>query len=361
MTFWTSKDNYGQLLQVYALQQVLKKMGHNPYLIRYVEDNDPTFASKWWERAFHVLCNPLIIIRFFKRKREQKKQLQREDKRHFDDFLSTYINVSENIYRDYKQLKENPPYADAYICGSDVIWSPRKTAEPYFLNFDSSAMRIAYSPSFGTGQISNDFLKKIEPWLKRFQAVSVRELEGAEICQKLLHREVVCNPDPTALLLKEDYIESFEIQKKEENTCFVYLLGHETNIDLEKINSFVKKQSLSLKLVTVQKSKIKGNFHPRISEWLEAIYNSKYVFTNSFHGCVVAILFNKKFLFFPLAGESTPLNNRIYSLFKRWSIPKERIYQGNIEKVEDDINYEEINFFIKETREKGLNWIEKYL
>lgn len=76
MTFWWSEDNYGQLLQCYALQEHLRDLGHEPFLIRYLSTNDykPTPLFIKILKAFNPkkLLNHLNIL--FRKKLAKDEQ-----------------------------------------------------------------------------------------------------------------------------------------------------------------------------------------------------------------------------------------------------------------------------------------------
>ena len=339
MTFWTSKDNYGQILQAYALQTVLRKMGHEPFLIRYDFRHDPTFASTIKEKAIHLLKDPAILCRFILSKfRRREEAVAEVHDRKFDEFIRDHMAVSEKIYTDYRELKVNPPEADVYICGSDVVWYPRRMSEPYFLNFNTDARRIAYAPSFGTADVPVWFRKMAKPWLEKFHAVSTREQSGADVCNEILGSDkCVCNLDPTLLLQADDYRKLFASERSTEKYCLAYFLGTETDVDYDAIKDFAKSRHLPLRLITVQGNKVEGNYFPTITEWLESFCNAEYIFTNSFHGCAFSLIFHKRFLYFPIVGSLSSLNNRVESLLDKLNVGNKIIYRGNINVIYDDV------------------------
>lgn len=365
MTFWTSKDNYGQILQAYALQTVLRKMGHEPFLIRYDHRHDPTFASTIKEKVFHLLKDPSILIRFFRSKVAKKGDADVDiHDRKFDEFIRDHMTVSEKLYTDYRELKANPPEADVYICGSDVVWTPIASMEPFFLTFCTNAKRIAYAPSFGTGVLPGQFIEKIRPWLSVFNAISTREDSGAVICNRVLGRkDCICNPDPTLLLDSEDYMEVYRPTSldSEDKSCVAYFLGSDTNVEFAAIGEFARKKGLKLKFIPAQNCKEEGNHYPTIEEWLSDFACAKYIFTNSFHGCVFAILFNKKFMFFPLKGSFVSMNERIVSLFEIYKIRFDRMFNGNIDCIDQDIDYTEVNVRLKNKSILAKEWLREVI
>ncbi len=364
MTFWQSKTNYGQILQGYALQQILKKIGYEPYLIRYNQATDTTFQPTMWERLYYAITNPTIIINKIKRTLGfQTIPINvLNENRQFDDFINEYFEISKQIYNTYSSLKATPPKADVYICGSDVVWYPIPNNEPYFLTFAKETKRIAYAPSFGNPNIPKRRIKKIKHWLNSFDAISTREQTGADLVNKLLNRnDCIQNPDPTLLLEKDDYQKLFSVYKGK-NYAVSYFLGTKSNIDENMISQNIKKNGLEYKYIAAQENPNKGNFDATIQEWLQAIYYADIVFTNSFHGVVFSLIFNKKVIYFPIVGKVSGLNNRIKSLLNILDIPEEQIIFANSSDIlNTELNYEHINLKLETERKRAIKWLKLHL
>ena len=156
MTFWWSNDNYGQLLQCYALQKYLRDKGHDVFSIKYNYTKDikrnPLF--------FRLLkaCNPILLFKYLLSKKRCAKILNEQNiyDRYFDDFREKYIHFSDFNYVSYEDLKQNPPDADVYIVGSDQVWNYWNMKlwryinplHVYFLDFGSEKIkRISYAAS----------------------------------------------------------------------------------------------------------------------------------------------------------------------------------------------------------------------
>lgn len=108
----------------------------------------------------------------------------------------------------------------------------------------------------------------------------------------------------------------------------MYLLGNETNVPVNTINSFIAESNLILKYVASQ-NRIDDfpKIYPTIPEWLSLMAQAECVITNSFHGTVFAILFNKPFVVFPLKGKDEGMNGRLVSILTRLQLG-DRIYDG---------------------------------
>ena len=222
VTFWQSDDNYGQLLQCWALQQVLLKMGHEPFLIRYNYHGYYDDAPSWKRLARMILVWP--YLKQMKRKRKIELNKINNICRDFDKFRDENLNMSDLYYASPDDLKNNPPQADAYIAGSDQVWAQlvgRKRSMPFFLDFGNfSTKRISYAPSFAMKTYPAKLNGKLKQALEKFDALSVREQDGVDICRNLGY-DVTRVLDPTLLLEKRLY-ESL-MSQRENQSPFIYI------------------------------------------------------------------------------------------------------------------------------------------
>ena len=333
MTFWWSNDNYGQLLQCYALQKYLRDAGHDAYLIRYNPSKDGTAVTPLHRKLVKAL-NPLCVYRHIKYKIRTRKiaEERRVYDRGFSNFRERYIVQSEKIYGSYQELKENPPEADCYIVGSDQVWnfsfygSDLKYKLPvihaYFLDFGSpDVKRMSYAASWSVHSLSRKLIDEIKPLLQKFSYVSVREENGIELCRQCGYEsaELVC--DPTFLLEAKMYrtlYQSENVQKQEQKYLFLYMLNNQCGFDIQKVYDFAADRQLKVVYVTGNGVLDKREkCFATIPEWLSLVDNAEYVVTNSFHCCVFSSLFGKKFGVVKLKGKYAGMNTRMESLFNQ--------------------------------------------
>ena len=353
MTYWTSKENYGQILQMYALSTFLKNIGHDVFIVRYDGYADSTIKKSITSRLFNAIRHPSKIISFFyARKRE--KIIQEDLSAHdcgFDSFKEKNFKWSR-YYTNYKELVSDPPIADAFICGSDMIWAESSKCAPYFLTFVKNAKKIAYAPSFGSRQVSDEYMKTISGYLKDFSLITTREESGVKICKQMSF-DASCVIDPTGLLCASDYERLEECVKEKNKFLFMYLLGHDTYIPFQDIEKFANANNFSViyRASPGRRDKLR-KCYPTIGQWLHAIHHAEYVVTNSFHGCMFCILFHKKFLYLPLINKSKPNNERIYSLLSKLRL-EDRIYNGNFNVIYDDIDYDIVDSLMSSWTEQS--------
>lgn len=319
ITFSNSRDNYGQILQIWAFQKYMKNLGHDPFLIRYIDTPLPDTTGFKWDNIIKYLTKfPTYLKWFLNRKSEINRQrsyhsLADLNKRDFQGFIEKHINISEPY--DAHTLHENPPYADAFVCGSDQIWGGE---DAYYLSFaPDSVLKIAYAPSLGgITTFSTEKEDRIRALILRIDRIGMREQSGVEVCHRLGRKDAIKVVDPTLLLSSSDYLTlSHDVTVPKERYAFVYLLGNPTAIGIKEI--FAENKRNGLKTIYVASQGRADNF-PKIDatipEWIALIKNAEVVYTNSFHCVVFCLLFHKNFIAIPLINGYERMNTRIEEL-----------------------------------------------
>lgn len=353
ITFWWTDENYGQILQCYALQQYLREQGHEPFLIRYDRRKD---KNVWFK--IESALNPVKLIKFFRgklKKNSKKTQVMLENNRlrKFDNFREKNIKQSKQFYSSYLELRINPPKADCYIVGSDQVWNfpkmslcgIRNPIHVYFLDFGTEdTKRISYSASWGKKKISKRFIKEIAPLLKRFNYVSVREESGLDICRKCGVPDAEFRCDPTLLLSASHYRELYQTEGIINTSKYVliYRLSNPCDFNMKAIKRWAKEKNLEIVYVTANGLyDTEKKLYPTIQQWLSLIDHAEYVITNSFHCCVFSLIFEKKFGAVPLIKSAEEMNTRIETLFNLFHI-EPRWFIGNFDIIEKPLNISKI-------------------
>ena len=321
VTFWQTKDNYGQVLQSFALQRELMAMGHEPFLIRYTH-SDVIYSN------LKIKFKQKIKKFFFQSNDTNRKAIddQYAPNRHFDSFKQKYLNNSITVYHSIKQLRKNPPQADIYIVGSDQVWCKTLGFEEnktFFLDFgDSQTKKISYAASFGMTEYPSQYRNKLYNLLKEFSAVSVREKSGVDNCAQIgIHSTLVI--DPTLLLHGDFYTDYFSLVDTKKHNIFIYSLNirDKSEIWWTEIKQFAMVNDLEIS-ITCSSGYFSGGeifgvenyLYSTIPEWLASIKQAEIVITTSFHGVVFCLLFHTNFIYVPLQGEFSRANNRVLDL-----------------------------------------------
>lgn len=353
-TFCSTIDNYGQILQNFALQYVLKKKGFQPITILYNNVE-------------------LSIFQYYKYKLLSILRLRKVyDPRGFCAFRKKYIKKTKP-YFGIKSLfrKKN---ADLYITGSDQVWSMSVNDVNngyYYLAFvKDNIPKISYAASFGRDVIPNNQKETIKKFLSRFSAISVRELSGITICENLgLKAEHVL--DPTMLLSGEVYRSIFKLSALHTNKyVYVYHLNINSKNDIywDTLRNVIDKYKI---IGTVSSGRTPAiellpdieYVYPNPIKWLEYISNAELVITTSFHGMVYAILFHIPFLVFPLRGEHSNSNSRIVDLLKAVNLGCRLITAPNCiaDVISQDIDWIDVEQRLDVFRNKSLTFLNSNL
>lgn len=295
--------NYGGILQAYALQTVLERMGHDACLI---EERRRPLSLPLWKAPLsygkrilkNIIGHPCPI--FYERKVNRETPIVRQNT---DKFINKYIK--RRIVDSFSDLKESD--FDAIVVGSDQIWRPKyfPHIEHVFLDFakDWNIRRIAYAASLGTDEWEYNFKQTSEcgRLLRMFDAVSVREDSGVDLCKRYFGVNAQHVLDPTMLLAKEDYIKLFEAANtpKSNGNLLCYILD-ETEEKTSLIKSIAAEKGLipfNVKSISDDiNSPLSDRIQPPLEQWLRGFYDAEFVITDSFHACVFSIIFNKPFI-----------------------------------------------------------------
>lgn len=280
-------NNYGGLLQNYALQQVLKGLGHEVKTIDFV----------YKLSVFKYIRNQLrqIKLALLKRQCPQFKPyvaIPMLRKPQMDRFVNEHIETTKTV-RSYTSDIIAEERFDAIITGSDQVWRPLYNwyIEDMYLKFvPDNIKKIAYAASFGVDQWEYTEEQEVvcKALAKDFDAISVREVSGIDLCRKHLGVDATCVLDPTILAGAEAYKPLLKANK-EEDYLFAYIL----DITPEK-QEYIKNLARSKGLKAI----IQGADQDAtlsVEEWLSMIANASMVITDSFHGSVFSILFHKDF------------------------------------------------------------------
>lgn len=348
--------NYGGILQNYALQQTLIKLGHTPYTF----DLECPFSWKFW--AISIVKNIIkcIIGRPFNF--PQTIYRVRTQERILRTFVDKNISITKPRTRslNVSQILENN--IDALIVGSDQVWRPKynyNIADMY-LDFakEQNVKRIAYAASFGTNEweYTEEQTTICKTLFRHFDAISVREKSGVDLCKKYLGVDATHLLDPTLLLTKEEYKQLLtHIPESKTQNLFAYILDPSD----EKIR-YVKRYAENLGLeIVIKGADAKLSEEDSVENWLAAFRDAQYVITDSFHGSVFSIIFNKPFI---ALGNRVRGTTRFDSLFEVFCLENHLIELSENELIIDHtVDWIEVNAKIDTYRKKSLDFLSTNL
>lgn len=349
--------NYGSVLQAYAMQKILNKIGYESEIINYICDYDfenyKLFRFKQYIRRPKTFLSDLFYL---------KKNLKR--RKAFKNFDNSYLKITEKKYKGIKELKKLNNSMDAFIAGSDQIWNFECTGgvDPaYFLKFVQSEKKIiSYAPSMGQGKQKQKYLEIIRPMLKRFNALSIREKSMRNELENLTDQKFNVVLDPTLLLNANDY-SNLIADKNGGKYIFVYMLEPNDNLIEYAINIAKKNKMKIIYISNITKKKIfntvesKDIYGISPNQFLSEIYGAEYVITNSFHATVFSIIFEKKFITFK-TKKSFP---RMLDLLNSLGL-NDRVNNLN-SNIDDSIDFISVKNKLKLLRHESISFLKDSL
>lgn len=329
--------NYGGILQAYALQEYLRQQGHSSEVILLQIYSRPTYRI--WLSLFKSL---ILTILGKGGKRDVLKELkeryhQRHVSKYIDRFIKEHIRFSPSVQATGKLLELANNRYDAFIVGSDQVWRRKYMTslpvEYFFLDFvPENVIKIAFSASFGYDGVEFDSseIDKCGQAYSRLNFISVREISGIPLIREKLkwnnsHAECKHVIDPTFLLSKDFYIQKFNLKKPSSDykELFFYIL--EECIDRDSVFNHVSNEYIITKIASsdVYFNDKQSDVMPSPQDWLETIYRSAAIITDSFHCCVFSIIFQRPFLVILNAARG---NSRLESLLTTFEMQNRFLY-----------------------------------
>lgn len=355
--------NHGAALQAYATLSKVNSLGYNIELIDYSNEMrrslynfDKKIMSEIKNRQFLSIIKSVLGARTIIKRMNS-----------FDEFYSEYTPRSSKKFNENDSLKSLNQEYDLFISGSDQIWSTTNNGNDstYYLDFvDDKRKTISYASSFGSTTNKNNELEPFNTLLRSINYVGVREKQGVEIYNKLTGKTAQLVLDPVFLLESEQWKE----------LVYPYIrLRDSTLVDYTSNKKFIKKflsipgveekfsykvkfgTGLSIKDLIDPKTELNLSCGPR--DFISAVYYSDYLFTSSFHGVVLAIIFRKQFTVALSGNEGR--DSRLISLLEQLGL-QDRILTGNssLETVTKEINYEIVHEKLSTLREQSIAFLE---
>lgn len=313
--------NYGGIMQAYALQTVLERMGHEVSVISLKHQYPSGIIGHLKEYVFSPIkqwiLRTVIPASFVNNKNYYTNK-----------FIRKRINIA--LYHSFSEIM---PYEyDAIVVGSDQIWrkkyvcgSYKRSIESSFLDFAETwnIKKLSYAASFGTDlwEYNEQQTNNCKKLIHKFNAISVREKSGIMLCKRFLNANAVQVLDPTLLLTKEDYcalVKNLHPQKK--HILMTYILDFDIN--KENIINLIA-GTLNIKVFKANQEEIdkltshKNIKQPPIEYWICGFRDADFIITDSFHACVFSIIFNKPFIVIPNYERGFSRFESLLSLFKQ--------------------------------------------
>lgn len=360
--------NYGTMLQALALQEKVEQLGYQAELIDFKQDNS---LSRYEMLKLRIKRMPVYI-------KERKKYRALADSREkikeknelFEQFYKTYLHVGKKKYTTTQQLMENPPVYDGYVVGSDQTWNPfvANSPEAFFLPFvENKSKKGSYGPSLAVKSLSDEKEKEYRKKLSNFSFLSCREQDGAQLLSRITQKEVKCVLDPTLLLSAKEWGKYCEFEIPKELYILVYFLGEksEHRRAVEKIQKLTNWKIISLPAAYLE---MENNDYKKVwggpKEFLSLIRGAALICTDSFHGTMFSINFQRNFFSFCKSSDSeeSSENSRLYSALNIFGLSNRIIHNMDNLTAEDiSIDYKNVIPILEEQRRDSIEYLENML
>lgn len=362
---WFSYCNYGTALQAVAMSRTIARLGYHPLFVSY--DPEPaqraagnmkrSFAQRVIGKARWILSpHPLVA---------------KERDVAFAHFINANLDFTKPLSSD--RLAELSGRFDAFVCGSDQIWSPRCFDACYYLDFvNDPQKKIAYAPSFGCDSIEEDEkARRIASLLREFGSIAVREESGANIVLELIGERPRVVLDPTLLLDSDTWSElAGPCSVGEDPYCLFYFLGsHRGN--KRAAQRIAKLNGLRVLEIPVFENRQgrPGVLGPDVgpAEFISLVRDASLVCTDSFHGMVFSTLFEKPFIPFERfsPNDSASQNTRVYNFLSLTGLEEILLTRSRLEDWRDyaspQINYGNVGRRIEARRKDSMRYLRDAL
>lgn len=366
--------NYGGLVQAFALQKVLIDLGYDAITVHRV--SKPKLSVKiesLIKRTIkkYILGRFNLVIKDWPSESESRIIAQ-----HTDKFIERYIRLTEAINSPMEYHKLNKMGFDGYVVGSDQVWRMYYTPgmPSFFLDFTKdidNVKRVAYAASFGVDdwEFSEKMTQVCGSLAQSFNAISVREDSGVELCEKYFKVKAEHTLDPTLLVNRQVYSDMIDREHAPlgPNVLYHYVLDKSAD-KLDIINKVAAEKRLRVVAVMPQKkfsevgSKgLESCIFPSVTEWLRGFRDAEFIVTDSFHGTVFSIIFNKPFI--AIGNESRGMS-RFQSLLKMFGLEDRLVFrseQVNRELINRPIDYHKVDELLESYKRFSLGFLTKAL
>lgn len=352
ITLAHQNDNYGGSLQAYAMQCAVEKLGHKAFLVNTAEEKRHNTITK-------ILEHPLREVQHFRRFRK------------FIDFWREYFHPDPGGHREYGEYMLTPTPVDAYVCGSDQIWSNGWTKNGdrrrfSFAGFGSEKIkRIAYAPGWSCRSLSDDLTAEIKGYLSRFSSLSAREDNGVKLMSTLGY-EAECVLDPT-LLFDKDFWSPCASRETFAKDLVLMTYRWKTVLKARKaVSSIAKIIKAKLSVLSSERPLEFPLSNKMVTprDWLARIRDAEFVLTNSFHCAVFSIIFHRPFAVLALDGHYDAQNERFYSLLSRIGLADRMVRtEDDLMRVARicDIDWSSVDAALVTLREHSWSYLHKAL
>jgi len=344
-------NNYGNRLQNYALQEILKQYNCNVKTIQ----NDFKLNQAYKKKKVF-----LIRIKFILKYIKKTFIVKKTERLKFFLKFNKYINITKSVFN--LMGNNNLSRYNYIIVGSDQVWNPNfgRLTEFDLLDFTDNKNKISFSASFGIDSLPEDYKKTTEYALKKFKKISVREDAGKKIIKDLTGRtDIEVLVDPTMLLSAKEWDEVAKRPKQLNKDKYIlnYFLGEMSEKRKQEIEKIAKENDCEIINILDKNSPF---YQTGPSEFLYLEKNAFLICTDSFHSCVFAIIYNRPFVVFDREDNTVSMNSRIETLLNKFML-QDRKYNGKLTEEQLKHNYENAYKILEKEKQKAYDFLNTAL
>ena len=368
VTFFAS-NNFGAVLQAYALQQKIIELGYSTEILNYDENNKTPVPvkKKAWKIYAEILKRTGLDVNLLMKARKASSRIS--DK--FNEFRKDNMNISRERLYDMDDLAGIEARYKGIIAGSDMVWTEKgQNLEAFFLRFTEKKKRLSYAASLtGTDALLPEQRTRMGKYISEVEFVSCREDEGIDFAKEF-GKEAFLALDPTLLLTKEEWSEKFSLREASEDYILCYCFDKTPKGFFRKINKLAKKMNTGVRYISMSLDKrieeIK-NGHSAVygpKEFVELFFNAKFVITNSFHGLLFSIIGQKPFALLRREESCKWKKNEERMLNMLRVIGEERRAVYSIDEVDEsffDLDYSYAQTVLAQKRRDSVEYLENML
>lgn len=358
LTFHRAR-NIGTNLQAFALQEYLNSLGVKAEFIdyrpKYIEQDFGVFIRPLYEQA----KTSLVSLAKFWLKTIVKLPFNMKREYTFKQFRERYLSVSEEKFLTREEVLNSHLNYDYYFFGSDQIWNPDLTDGldlTFFGDFvKGRGKKISYAASIGKNILTECELKKMVQAIEYLDVVGVREVSAANLLQNNTEKDIYVNIDPTLLIDSKAWRRFITKRIRNDKYVFVYALEKNMNL-INAAKQIAKRKNLNVVFLDMKNyygKRGRSYYSAGPVEFLNLLYYADCVVTNSFHGTVFSMIFEKKFFSIPHKSRST----RVIDLLSELGLSDRVVFEySGKENIDSPIDYKRVNELLSIKRKKS----EKY-
>ena len=351
--------HYGALLQAAATERAVESLGGECEIIDYyVNQNNDLFRKPTGVGSAAADVHTAL---HYKALRDRYQRFER--------FSKDHLRISGHRFESLEELRSAELPYDLILSGSDQIWNPKifpdGRFDPVFFGAFSTRRKIAYAPSFGVPHIPEGMEEELRSYLEQFSHISVRERQGREIVKEITGKDVPVVLDPTLLLTAEQWSAMAVPPDRSGGYILCYCISKPG-----ALAPYIQRLAEETGLPVVQLCGIRQKVHPKAacvldagpSEFLGLFQNASYVCTNSFHGTVFSVQFQKPFFTAVAPSElAAPESSRTFSILSRLGLTERIIGTGATAGLDATIDWADVDRRLRSARQSSLDYLRAAL